>query len=136
MNANPAFTGSCNENQLWYKQFDLRQFILLRVSQPIVDLDAANIYRLNVTTMKSMIFQDDIPSIPIDNCKDHYVLMFDLTSIQDTTEICHHPDLVGEPLRLELSFTFPLVHVTELIVLEKQMSAVAVYKFSVIEKNT
>ena len=62
--------------------------------------------------------------------------MFDLTSIQDSTELCHHPDLVGEPVRLELSFTFLLEHVTELIVLEERMSAVAVYKFIVIEKNT
>ena len=62
--------------------------------------------------------------------------MFDLTSIQDSTELCHHPVLVGEQLRLELSFTFPLEHVTELIVLEEPMSAVAVYKFIVIEKNT
>ena len=81
-----------------------------------------------------MIFQDNISSIPIDNCNDHYVLMFDLTSIQDNTEICHHPDLVGEPLRLELSFTFPLEHVTELNVLEERMSPVAVGKFSVVEK--
>ena len=61
MNANPAFTGSCNENQFWYKQFDLRQINILRVSQPIADLDAADICRLNVTTMKAMIFQGDIP---------------------------------------------------------------------------
>ena len=63
-----------------------------------------------------MNFQDDIPSIPIDNFKDHYVLVFDLTSMQDPTENCHYPELVGEPLRLELNFTFPLEHVTELIV--------------------
>ena len=72
--------------------------------------------------MKAMNFQDDIPSIPIDNIKDHYVLLFDLTSTQDATESCHYPKLVGEPLRLELNFTFPLEHVTELIVLGERMS--------------
>ena len=35
-----------------------------------------------------MIFQDDKPSIPIDAFKDHYVLMFNLTSMQDATENC------------------------------------------------
>ena len=50
--------------------------------------------------MKAMNFQDYIPSIPIDNVKDHYVLVFDMTSMQDATEICHYPELVGEPLRL------------------------------------
>ena len=58
--------------------------------------------------MKAMNFQDDIPSIPLDDFEDHYVLVFDLNSRQDATENCHYPKLVGEPLRLELNFTNPL----------------------------
>ena len=85
--------------------------------------------------MKAMNFQDDIPSIPIDKFKNHYVLVFDLTSMQDAIEKCRYPELVGEPLRLELNFTFPLEHVTELIVLGKRMSSVAVDKFGVVGKN-
>ena len=54
--------------------------------------------------MKAMNFQDDIPSIPVDNFKDHYVLVFDLISTQDATEHCYYPELFGEPLRLELYF--------------------------------
>ena len=73
--------------------------------------------------------------IPIDNFKDHYVLVFDLTSMQDATKNCHYPELVGEPLRLELNFTFPLEHVTELIVLGERKSSVAVDKFGVVAKN-
>ena len=89
--------------------------------------------------MKAMNFQDDIPSIPIDNFKDHYVLVFDLTSMQDAIENCHYPELVGEPLRLDIDFTFRLKHVTELIaeliVLGEPMSSVAVDKFGVVGKN-
>ena len=135
MNTNSAFTGSYTENPFWYQQFDLRQIRILRGGQPIVDFDAADNCRLYVTTMKAMNFQDDIPSIPIDNFKDHYVLVFDLTSMQDATEKCHYPELAGEPLRLELTFTFPLEHVTELIVLGERMSSVAVDKFGVVGKN-
>ena len=58
-----------------------------------------------MTTMKRMSFQDDIPSIPIDNFKNHNLLIFQLSSMQDATEICHYPELVAEPLRLELNFT-------------------------------
>ena len=116
MNTNSAFTRSYTENPFWYPQFDLRQIRILRGGQPIVDSDAANC-GFYVTAMKAMNFQDDIPSIPIDNFKDHYVLVFDLTSMQDAAEIFHYPELVGEPLRLEPNFTFPLEHVTELIVL-------------------
>ena len=99
-NTNSAFTGSYTENPFWYQQFELRQKRILRGGQPIVDFDAADNCRLYVTTMKAINFQDDIPSIPIDNFKNRYKLVFDLTSIQDATENCHYPELVGEPLRL------------------------------------
>ena len=135
MNTNSEFIGSYAENPFWYQQFGLRQIRILRGGQSIVDFDAADNCRLYVTTMKAMNFQDDIPIIPIDNFKDHYVLVFDLTSMQDATENCLYPKLVGEPLRLELNFNFPLEHVTELIVLGERMSSVAVEKFGVVGKN-
>ena len=103
MNTNSACTGSFTENPFWYQQFDLRQIRLLRGGQPIVDFDTVDNCRLNVTTMKAMKFQDVIPSIPIDVFKDQHMLVFDLTSMQDASEICHSSELVGEPLRLELN---------------------------------
>ena len=133
---NSAFTGSYTENPFWYQQIHLRQIRIFRGSQPIVDFDAADNCRLYVTTMKAMNFQDDIPSIPFDNFTDLYRLVFDLTLMRDATENCRYPVLVGEPLRLELNFTFPLENVTELIVLGERMSSVAVDKFGVVGKNT
>ena len=135
MNTNSAFTGSFTENPFWYQQFDLRKIGILRGGQPILDFGTADKCRLCVTTMKATNFQDDIPSVSIDDFKNHYVLVFDLTSMQDATENCHYPELVGEPLRLELNFTTPLENVTELIVLGERMSSVAVDKFGVVEKN-
>ena len=85
--------------------------------------------------MKAKNFQDDIPSMLIDDFKDHLVLVFDLTSLQDATEKCHYREYVGEPLRLELNFTQPLENVTELIVLSERMSPVAVDKFGVVGNN-
>ena len=134
-NTNSAFTGSFPEKPFWYQQFDLRQIRILRGGQPIVDFDTAHICRLYGTTMKAMNFQDDIPSIPIDDIIDQYVLVFDLTSMQDATENCHYPKLVWELLRLELMFTQRLENVTELIVLGERMSSVAVDNFGVIRMN-
>ena len=135
MNTKSALIGSFTQNPFWCQQFDLRQIKILRGGQPIVDFDTADYCRLYVTTMKAMNFQDDIPSIPIDAFIDHYVLVFDLTSLQDATENCHYPEFVGEPLRLELNFTHPLENVTELIVLGERMSSVAVDKFGVVGKK-
>ena len=85
--------------------------------------------------MKAMNDQDDTPSIPIDDFKDPYVLVFDLTSMQDATAICHYLELVGEPVRLDLNFTHPLENVTELNVLGERMSSVAVDNFGVVANN-
>ena len=82
-----------------------------------------------------MNFQDDIPSTPLDKFKDHYVLVFDLTSMQDATERYHYAELLENPLRLGLYFSSPLENVTEVIVLGERMSSVAVDKFGVVEKN-
>ena len=82
-----------------------------------------------------MNFQDDIPSMPIDDFQDHFVLVFDLTSLKDATENCQYLELVGEQLRLELNFTQPFESVTELIVLGERGSSVAVDKFGVVRKN-
>ena len=106
MNINSAFTGSHTENPFWYQQFDLRQIRILRGGQPIANFDAADNCRLYVTTMKAMNFQDDIPSIPIDNFKDHYALVFNLTSLQDDNEQFHYHETVGQPLRLEVTLRF------------------------------
>ena len=135
MNSNSAFTGSFAENPFWYEQLNLRDNRTLRGGQPIVHHDTTDNCRLNVTTMEAMDFQYDIPWIPVDNFKDHDVLVFDLTSMQYATEHCHYPESNGEPLRLELHFSSPLENVTEVIVLGERMSCVAVDKFVVVGKN-
>ena len=103
--------------------------------QRIVEFDAADSFCLHLTTMKAMNFQDDISSFPIDFFNNHYLLVFALISMEDATENCHNPHLGENPQRLERTFTSPLEHVTELIVLEELMSSVAVDKFRVVRKT-
>ena len=79
-----------------------------------------------------MNFQEDTTSIPVDNSRNHYVLVFDLTSRQYNIENCQYLELIGEQLKLELNFTFPPKHVTEIIVLGERMSSVAVDKSGVV----
>ena len=135
MNTNSAFTGSYTENPFWIQQFDLIQIKILRGGQSIVQFDAADKCRLCVTTMKAMNFQGDIPPILSGNFKELFVLAFVLTSIHDATEKFRYLVLVREPLRLALKFSFPVEHVTELIVLGERISSVAVNKFGVDGKN-
>ena len=85
--------------------------------------------------MKPMNFRDEFPPFPFDNFKNHYVLVFDLTSMHDAIANFHDSKLVGEPLRLWQIFNFPLKHVTELIVLGERMSSVTLDKFGVVGKE-
>ena len=71
MNSNSVFTNSFAENSFWYQQFNLRDITILRGGRPIVHHNTTDNCRLYVTTMKAMNFQDDIPSIPVDNFRDH-----------------------------------------------------------------
>ena len=82
-----------------------------------------------------MIFKNDIPSVPIDIFKNHLVLLGDLTSMHPTIVNCHFPELLGEPLSLELKFNFPLEHDTEFIVLGDRMSSVTVDNFGVVVRK-
>ena len=82
-----------------------------------------------------MNFQDDIPSIPVDKFKHHNAIAFDWTSTHDATENSSYTELVGEPMRLELNFTFDLEHITERIVLEEQSFLVAVDNLGVVGKK-
>ena len=102
MNSNSAFTGSFAENPFRYQQFNLRDIRILTGGQPVVHHYTTDNGRWYVTRMEAMNLQDDIPSSPVDSFKELYVLVFDLTSMPDATEHCHYPELIGEPLRLEL----------------------------------
>ena len=86
-------------------------------------------------TRKPLKFHDDIPSILNDNFKHHYVLVFDLISLQHANDIYHYPELFREPLMLDINFSFPLKHVTEFIALGKRISPVAVDRFGVVRRK-
>ena len=102
VNSNSTFTGFLSRNSFWYQQNILSNIRILRGNQPTVQHDTTDNSRLYITTMKAMNFEDEIPSIPIDNFKHQYVLVFDLASMQDATEHFHYPELVEKPQRLEL----------------------------------
>ena len=82
-----------------------------------------------------MNFQHNIPSISIDNFTDHYVYLFDLTSMREATEKCHYLELVGEPPKLELNFTILLEYTTNFNLLRELMFSDAVDKFTAVEKK-
>ena len=85
--------------------------------------------------MQAMNFQDVVPSVPSGTFKNHFVQVFDLSSLQDATKKCHRRELNGELLRLKVDLNFCLEHVTEISVLCNRMLLVAVDFFGVLGKK-
>ena len=96
MNTNSAFTGHFRESPFNCRKFGLWELRNVRVGRVVVSIDTTNNCRAYVTTMKAMNFNEEIPALPNDLFTDHYVLVFDLTSIQDAGENVHYPELSGE----------------------------------------
>ena len=135
MNTNSAVAGSFYENPFNYQQFHLRELRIIRGGRAIISLDTTSPCRPYVTTMKAMQFNEDFPALPMEHFQNHYILVFDLTSLQDAAEHLHYPELSGESLRLEMFFQFPLEQVTEMIVLGERLSNIQIDKFGTVAKN-
>ena len=135
MNTNSAFTGNFRENPFHYLKFGLQEQRIVRGGRAIVSVDTTNDCRAYVTTMKAMNFNEEIPALTNNLFQNHYVLVFDLNSLQDAGEIIHYPELSGESIQLEIFFDRPLTNVTELINPGERMPTVKIDLFGMVAKN-
>ena len=135
MNTNTAFTGSRDSNPFHYQKFGLREIKLVRGNQVVVNIDTSDDIRAFVTTMKALKFDEDGPGVPFSDYHNHYVLVFDLTSTQESNVHMFYPDVVGAGLRLELYFSRNLINTVEVIVLGERLSTVFIDKNGAIAKN-
>ena len=135
MNTNTAFKGSKDSNPYHYQKFNLREIKIVRGNQVVVNIDTSDDIRAYVTTMRALKFEEDGPNIPFDNYMDHYVLVFDLTSTQESNVQMYYPDIVGAGLRLEMYFAENLRHTIEVIVLGERLSTVYIDKNGAVVKN-
>ena len=135
MNTNSVFTGHFQENPFHYQKFGLRELRIVRGGRAIVSLDTTNDCRAYVTTMKAMNFNEEIPALLNHQFQNHYILIFDLTSLQDAGESIHYPELSGEIIRLEMFFDRSLRNATEIILLGERMSTVKIDQFGTVAKN-
>ena len=85
--------------------------------------------------MKALQFNEGFPALPMEDFQIHYILVFDLTSLQDAAEHLHYQELSGESLRLEMFFQFHLEQVTEVIVLGERLSNLQIDQFETVAKN-
>ena len=108
MNTNSAVAGSFHGNLFNNQQFHLRELRIIWGGRAIISLDTTSPCQPYVTTMKAMQFNKDFPALPMEDFQNHYILVFDLNSLQDAAEHLHYSELSGESLRLEMFFPISL----------------------------
>ena len=135
MNTKSAVVGSFHENHFNYQQFHLKEHRIIRGGRAVISLDTTSPCRPYVTIRKAMQFNEVFPALPVKDFQNYYILVFDMTSLQDAAETSHYPELSGESLRLEMFFQFPLEQITEVIVLGERLSNHKIDKFGTVAKN-
>ena len=90
MNTNSAVAGSFHENPFSYEQFHLGDIRIICFGKPIVSLDTTFPCRPYLTTMKAMQFNKNFPALPVEGFQNHYILIFDLISLQGAAEQLHY----------------------------------------------
>ena len=135
MNTNSAFSGSFNENPFHYQKFGLRELRIIRGNQPIVNINTKDSTRVYVNSMKSMKFNDEMPALRLDQYEDHFIMVFDLTSLQDAGDHVYYPEVIGGSLRLEMYFDKSLDEATEVILLGERLSTIYIDKNGSVVKN-
>ena len=126
MNRNDAFSGTSKTNPFHYQRFGLGKVNIFRGSDQVVGLDTTRDVFSYYDTMESLNIKSDGNGIKLSDFPDHYILVFDLTSTREADSEVYFPDLVGEPLRLELYFEKALEHTVEILLLGEKLSTLLI----------
>ena len=64
--------------------------------------------QLYYNSMKALAYVKNVPGKPLSDFADNFILVFDLTSIQEATEIFVHPELTNSSSSVELKISTAL----------------------------
>lgn len=128
MNTNESFTGKLHLNPFHYQTFGLERIVLYRNGTVLFDnsLKDGGIVQLYSNTLRNLHFDHNSPGIALKEYKDHFVIVYDLTSTQQSNSQVYYPELVGGSLRLELIFKEALKDSIEVLVLGEQLTTLYV----------
>lgn len=136
MNTNAAFTGTFSENPYNYRKFGLQHIRVVRGNQNVVDMNTEDNTQVYVTTMKAMKLNEETPTLPFTDYDNHFIMVFDLTSLQDAGDQIYYPEVIGGSLRLELYFDKALEKATEIIVEGERLSTIHIDRTGTVAKNS
>ena len=82
-----------------------------------------------------MKFIQYLPALPMENFQNHYIFVFDFTSLQDAAEQLLYPELSAESLRLKMFSSFLGASNGSDSLERKKLSNVQIDKFGTAAEN-
>ena len=138
MSASAAFIGTNTENPFSYRKFGLNEITVYRngfatAGTPMSTRDDKRLY---FNSMGALAFIENGHGISLADFPRHYIMVFDLTSIQEATHDFIHPELTNSSLSVELKFGAALANNIEIIFLGEKCSTVYIDSARNVSKNS
>ena len=123
MNTNANFNGHSSTTPYHYQKFDLFRLEISRNGLVLWDVKLSdNNTRMYYTTLESLHFEEHGPNIPLHDYKNHFFMLFDLTSTTESNVEVYYPELVGGQIRLKMYFSKALEQPLEVLLLGETLS--------------
>ena len=137
MTTNKAFLGSKANNPFHYQKFNLENITVYRNGYPIAatPLQTGNDKKLYLNSPEALAFESHGHGVPFSNFPNHYVLVFDLTSIQQTSHDYLSPELTNGSISFDLRFSAALTDRLALFFLGEKSSTIYIDSFRKVSKN-
>ena len=126
LNANEAFLGSKPLNPFHFRKFNLEQFCIYRNGLLVADspINTTNDKRLYFNIMSDLAYTDNGHEIKLSEYPSNFVMVFDLTSIQQASHDFIHPELTNCSISIELKFSVALPSNIEIFIIGEKESTI------------
>ena len=128
----------CYERLNWCECSTLSEISNVRIVRngvPVIDYNTIDSTQVFVKTINSLHFDRDGPLINLSNYNNHFFMVFDLTSTQESQSEVYYPEVVGSSLKLELNFTAALADTYELLVFGEKLTTLLIDQSGKVIKN-
>ena len=113
-------------NPFQYRKFNLEQFCNYRNGLPVADspISTEDSKRVYFNSMSDLAYIDNGHGINLEDCTNHFIMVFDLKSTHQASHDFIYPELTNCSVSIELKFSAALAHNVEIFIIGKKASTI------------
>ena len=137
LNTNEAFLGNNMQNPFHFQKFDLEQIFNYRNGLPVADspISTTDNKRIYFNSILDLAYIDNGHGISLSDYPNHFIMVFDLTSAQQASHNCIHPELTNCSISIELKFSAAIPTNIEIFIIGEKASTIFVDTARRVSKN-